>query len=624
MNQKYDFSGWATKNDLKCSDGRTIRHNAFKDNDGQTVPLVWQHMHNDPMNVLGHALLENRDQGVYAYCYLNDTPAGENAKALVQHGDVDSLSIYANKLQQSSTGDVYHGKIREVSLVLSGANPGALIDNVVLAHGEDSDEEAVIYTGEELSLYHADSSDEEGANKVAEEKDTKPAGSEKTVGEIFDSFTDEQKNVVYYMIGLALQDKENGGDEDDEEEPEENAEPEEAEGSEEEPDEEDEEKTMKHNVFDESEAMVGTDVLSHSDMENLVMDSIDDAKRFGSLKESIIAHADQDYGIEDIDILFPDAKTLTNQPDFIKRETGWVSTVMNGTHHIPFTRVKSVLANITEDEARARGYLKGHKKKEEVFSLLKRATDPQTIYKKQKLDRDDVIDITDFDVVAWLRGEMRIMLDEEIARAILIGDGRLASDEDHISEDHVRPIYNDDDLYTIKVTAPTGSSDDEAAENFITAAIKSRKDYRGTGTPTLFTTEDMLTNMLLLKDKMGHFMYKSEQELATTLRVSSIVTVPVMEGQKGSKGGSLLGVIVNLNDYVVGADKGGQVSMFDDFDIDYNQMKYLIETRISGAMTKPFGAIAIEAGSSFTTTGFTVPKKSAQTSGGSTSGTVGE
>lgn len=606
MKNKYDFSGWATKNDLKCSDGRTIRHGAFKEQNGQTVPLVWQHMHNDPMNVLGHAILENRDQGVYAYCYLNDTPAGENARALIQHGDVDSLSIWANKLQQSSSGDVYHGIIREVSLVLSGANPGALIDNVVLAHsGEAVEDEAIIYTGEDLELSHSDDSSDNG-NDGNDGDDAKSDVSDKTVADVFDELTDEQKKVVYYMIGKALEDADDESDEDDDE------------GLEEDGTQaasafdEGEENTMKHNVFD-SDSMDKNDVLSHADIDNLVMDSIEDAKRFGSLKDSIIAHADE-YGIEDIGVLFPDAKTLTSQPDFIKRETGWVSAVMTGTTHIPFSRVKSLLANITEDEARARGYLKGHRKKEEVFSLLKRTTDPQTIYKKQKLDRDDVIDIRDFDVVAWLKGEMRIMLDEEVARAVLIGDGRLASDEDHISEDHVRPIYNDDDLYTIKVTAAKGTTDDEAAENFITAAIKARKDYRGAGTPTLFTTEDMLTNMLLLKDKMGHFMYKSVQELSTTLRVSSIVTVPVMEGTKGKNNGSLLGIIVNLNDYVIGADKGGQVSMFDDFDIDYNQMKYLIETRVSGALTKPFAAIAIESGDSFTTTGFTVPKKSTKPS----------
>jgi HK97 family phage prohead protease len=609
MSEKYDFSGWATKNDLKCADGRTIRRGAFKDQDGETVPLVWQHVHNDPTNVLGHALLKNKDQGVYAYCSLNDTPSGEYVKELIKHGDVNALSIYANRLQQNG-GDVLHGTIREVSLVLAGANPGATIDNVYIEHGIDSDEEAIICTGDDLVLAHADT-EEKDTTMADEKKNTSDTATEdkndskevRTVKDVFDEMTKEQQAVVYYMIGQALEDA--GVEDDTEEDASEDTEMA-ASAFNDEGDYTD----MKHNVFDNDETMK-SDTLSHADIDALVADSLADAKGFGSLRDSVMAHAAQDYGIEDIDILFPDAKTITSQPDFIQREMGWVSTVMNGTHHIPFTRVKSVLANITEDEARARGYLKGHKKKDEVFSLLKRTTDPQTIYKRQKLDRDDTIDITDFDVVAWLKGEMRIMLDEEIARAVLIGDGRLASDDDHISEEHVRPIYSDDDLYTIKVTAKTDTDELKAAENFITAVIKSRKDYKGSGTPTLFTTEDMLTDMLLIKDGMGHFMYKSAAELATTLRVSSIVTVPVMEGQKGKKGGSLLGIVVNLTDYVIGADKGGQVSMFDDFDIDYNQMKYLIETRISGAMTRPFAAIAIESGADYTTTGFTVPKKTA-------------
>lgn len=615
MSEKYDFSGWATKNDLKCSDGRTIRRGAFKDQDGEIVPLVWQHVHNDPTNVLGHALLKNKDQGVYAYCSLNDTPSGEYVKELVKHGDINAMSIYANRLEQNG-GDVLHGTIREVSLVLAGANPGATIDNIYIEHGADSDSEAIICTGDELVLAHADT---EEKDTMAEEKKNAPAASEekdnsengKTVQDVFNELTKEQQEVVYYMIGQALED---AGVEDDEE------------ADSEEKDMaasafyEGDYNDMKHNVFDNDETMQ-SDTLSHADLDALVADSLADAKGFGSLRDSVIAHASQDYGIEDIDILFPDAKTITSQPDFISREMGWVSTVMNGTHHIPFTRVKSVLANITEDEARARGYLKGKKKKDEVFSLLKRSTDPQTIYKRQKLDRDDTIDITDFDVVAWLKGEMRIMLDEEIARAVLVGDGRLSSDDDHISEDHVRPIFNDDDLYTIKVTSKTDTDELKAAENFITAVIKSRKDYKGSGTPTLFTTEDMLTDMLLIKDGMGHFMYKSAAELATTLRVSNIVTVPVMEGQKGSKGGSLLGIVVNLADYVIGADKGGQVSMFDDFDIDYNQMKYLIETRISGAMTRPFAAIAIESGTDYTTTGFTVSKTSASSGATTSTGT---
>ena len=572
--EKFDFSGWATKANLKCSDGRTIMKDAFKHNDGQTVPLVWNHQHNDPNEVLGHALLENREEGVYAYCSLNDTETGKTAKLLVQHGDVVALSIYANQLKQNMN-NVIHGNIREVSLVLAGANPGASIDSIIM-HGEESQEEAVIFTGEDIMLAHAEdeNSDEETithADKEDKEEkmdtDKKETG-DKTLKDVIDTLNEEQKNAVYAMIGMALEDasdknknkESEGGDE-----------------------------TMKHNAFDQNDQN-NESVLSHDAMETI----INDGKRYGSLKESFLAHADE-YGITNIDYLFPEAQTLNKTPEFIQRETGWVQKVMNGTHHSPFSRIKSVFADITEDEARARGYMKGNLKKEEVFSLLKRTTTPTTIYKKQKLDRDDVIDITDFDVVAWLKSEMRMMLDEEIARAILVGDGRLSSSDDKINESNIRPIYNDEELYTIQatVTVASNATADEKAKAMIRAAIKARKDYRGSGSPTFFTTEDVLTDALLLEDTMGHRLYKNAGEVADAMRVKEIVTVPVMENMKGKNGGDLLGIIVNLADYNVGADKGGAVNMFDDFDIDYNQQKYLIETRCSGALTKPKSAIAI-------------------------------
>ena len=556
--EKYDFSGWATRNDIKCSDGRTIRKNAFKDNDGQTVPLVWNHSHNDPANVLGHALLENRDQGVYAYCTFNNSELGQTAKELVEHGDVTSLSIYANKLKQNG-GDVIHGAIREVSLVLAGANPGAYIDSVMV-HGEESDEEAVIFTGENISLSHAENK-LQPEEKLEEEK-TMP--NEKTLQDVFDELTEEQKNVVYALIGQALEDAGvNGKDEGDNE--------------------------MKQNVFDNDEMNSGN-VLSHSDM----MDIISDAKRYGSMKDSFLAHT-QNYGIENVDFLFPDPENVNMPPTFIERDMGWVQKVMNGVHHTPFSRIKSMFADITADEARAKGYIKGNLKKEEVFTLLKRTTTPTTIYKKQKMDRDDVVDITDFDVIAWLKKEMRLMLDEEIARAILVGDGRLSSSDDKINETNVRPILTDEDLYTVKanITVATNATGSEKAKAFIDEVIRSRKDYKGSGNPTLFTTEDMVTECLLLEDSMGHKLYKSEAELATTLRVKEIVTVEVMEGVKDKNSHDVAGIIVNLADYNVGADKGGAVNMFDDFDIDYNQQKYLIETRCSGALIKPYSAIAL-------------------------------
>lgn len=580
---EYDFSGWATRNNIRCSDGRTILKDAFKHNDGQTVPLVWNHDHNDPLNVLGHALLENRDEGVYAYCTFNDTDAGRNAKALVEHGDVTALSIYANQLKQQGP-NVLHGAIREVSLVLAGANPGAFIDSII-RHGEESDEEAIIYTGEELVLEHAcggatpkkkkkeiEHAKEETDKTIkevkgeSEEMDNK----EKTVQDVFNTLNEEQKTVVYALIGQALD--ESNQNENNEKEGNDN---------------------MKHNVFDQDQKEK-ENVLTHADMENI----ISEGKRYGSLKDSFLAHTAQ-YGIDQIDFLFPDAKNVTNQPDFIKRDDSYVQKVLRGVHHTPFSRIKSTHANITADEARAKGYIKGHLKKEEVFTLLKRTTTPTTIYKKQKMDRDDIIDITDFDVVAYIKAEMRMMLDEEIARAILVGDGRSTSSDDKIPETNIRPIAKDDDLYTIKapVAVAKDATEDAIAKAFIRTVIKTRKEYKGSGSPTLFTTEDMLTNCLLLEDNNGRIIYDSVDKLATTLRVKEIVPVEVMEGvtrTAGAKNLPLMAILVNLNDYYVGADKGGAINMFDDFDIDYNQEKYLIETRISGALVKPYSAIAFE------------------------------
>lgn len=561
--KRWDFSGWATKNDLRCSDGRVIRKDAFKDCDGHTVPLVWNHQHNDPNDILGHARLENREEGVYAYCSFNDSENAKSAKEAVKHGDVAAMSIFANQLKQQGS-NVIHGAIREVSLVLAGANPGAFIDSVIChnydtGYDEETDE-AVISTGDKLELFHADESKEE-------EKKTSESNSEETVGDVFNTLTEKQKNVVYAIIGELMEDKES----DDEE------------------DENKEDDTVKHNVFDK-DTEKQNDTLTHSEMSTI----INDAKRYGSMKESFIQHAEE-YGIENLEYLFPDARNITDKPTFIQREMGWVNKVMNGTHHSPFSRIKSIFADITEDEARAKGYIKGKLKKEEVFSLLKRTTMPCTIYKKQKMDRDDVIDITDFDVIAWLKQEMRMMLDEEIARAILVGDGRLASSDDKIKEDCIRPIFKDDDLYTIKasVTVASNATDSDKAKEFIRAAIKARKDYKGSGNPTLFTTEDILTDCLLLEDEIGHFLYASPAQLANVLRVKEIVTVPVMEGVKDASDKPLMGVIVNLADYNVGADKGGAINMFDDFDIDYNQQKYLIETRCSGALVKPYSAIAL-------------------------------
>ena len=561
--EKYDFSGWVTKNNLKCSDGRTIMKDAFKHNDGQKVPLVWNHQHNDPNEVLGYVLLHNQDEGVYGYGTFNDTESGQTAKLLVQHGDVNALSIYANQLKQSMS-NVTHGNIREVSLVLAGANPGAYIDSIIM-HGEESEDEAIIYSGEDIEIYHADGDDKSGENKE-EKEPMSEKNDDKTIGDVFDTLTEEQKTAVYAVIAQIMENPENkeGGN-----------------------------KEMKHNVFD-NEKNDQENTLTHDAMNAIIADG----KRYGSLKESFLAHA-QEYGIESIDWLFPEAKTLNNPPEFIKRDTGWVSGVMSAVSHTPFSRIKSVFADITEDEARAKGYMKGKLKKEEVFSLLKRTTTPTTIYKKQKLDRDDVIDITDFDVVSWLKAEMRMMLDEEIARAILVGDGRLSSSDDKINESNIRPIWKDEELYTIHSYVTKGTTNDETIKAFIRAAIKARKDYKGSGNPVLYTTEDILTDCLLLEDSMGRPLYESEEKLRTTLRVSKIVTVPVMENLKRTDTTNgeveLMGLIVNLKDYNVGADKGGAINMFDDFDIDYNQQKYLIETRCSGALIRPYSAIAIEA-----------------------------
>ena len=578
MDNNFDFCGWATRNDLKCSDGRVIRRDAFKHNDGQQVPLVWSHQHSDVNDVLGHALLENRDEGVYAYCKFNDTESGRTAKLLVQHGDVNALSIYANQLQQQGP-NVMHGNIRELSLVLAGANPGAFIESII-KHGEESEEEGIIYTGEKLTLAHAEEPTEKKEEPKEEKKDN--SKEEKTIGDVLSTLTEEQKTAVYAIVGQAVQ----HGDENSEN------------------DEDEEETTMKHNLFDKDTQQQEENVISHDDMQTIIAD----AKRYGSMKDSFLAHSTEieyapksgTYGINTPDYLFPEARNLNTPPEFIKREMGWVQKVMGGVHHSPFSRIKSMFADITEDDARAKGYIKGKLKKEEVFGLLKRTTTPTTIYKKQKMDRDDVIDITDFDVIAWLKSEMRMMLDEEIARAILVGDGRSSSSDDKINEMNIRPIWKDEDLFTIKSTieVDAAANADQRAKAFIRACIKSRKNYKGSGTPTLFTTDDVLTDCLLLEDMNGRVIYDTEEKLRTALRVSSIVTVPVMENLKRDDGEGndldLMGIIVNLADYNVGADKGGAVNMFDDFDIDYNQQKYLIETRCSGALIKPFSAIVLE------------------------------
>lgn len=563
MNRNCDFSGWATRNDLKCADGRIIRKDAFKCNDGQKVPLVWNHQHNDPFNVLGHAVLENRNEGVYAYCSFNNSESGQAAREVVEHGDICALSIFANQLDQSGP-NVLHGVIREVSLVHAGANPGAFIESVI-KHGVECEDEGILYTGEPITLAHSANGDD----KPEEKADGKKDEDKRTVADVFNTLNEEQKTVVYAIIGQVM-DKAGAGTNNDSEE---------------------EETKMQHNLFDAETQQENPNTLSHDAIKTI----IGDAKRCGSMKASVLEHS-AEYGIDQIDYLFPEAKSLNNPPEFIKRDTGWVGKVMGKVHHTPFSRIKSVFANITEDEARAKGYLKGNLKKEEVFSLLKRTTSATTVYKKQKMDRDDKIEITDFDIVAWLKSEMRMMLDEELARSYLIGDGRLSSSDDKINEGNIRPIYKDDDLYTIKkkVSVAKGADDDAKARAFIKQVIRARKDYKGSGNPDLYTTEDMLTSMLLLTDTTGRDLYNDVAQLAKKLRVNEIITVPVMEGVKGVGGGDLMGIVCNLIDYNVGADKGGAVNMFEDFDIDYNQEKFLIETRCSGALTKPYSAIALE------------------------------
>lgn len=633
---EYDFSGWATRNNIKCSDGRTIMRDAFKQNDGQKVPLVWNHQHDDPSEVLGHAVLENREEGVYAYCKFNDTESGKNAKALVANGDIDKLSIYANKLK-SQMNNVVHGCIREVSLVLAGANPGAFIDSVI-THSEDGDEEeeAVIYTDEDIELTgdkskepeadeptesddatepEDDNSEEEAEAKKSDDKSEEPESSEevkhsddKTIGEIMDTLNEDQKKAVYVLIGTVQDGKElddefkstiknvmdslsdeqkdavyalvGGAMEPDGDDSEENK------------DDKGEDSSMKHNVFENEEK---NDTLVHSE---IVADAIADAKRFGSMRESFIEHAAAN-NIENIDYLFPEAKELNTPPVIIKDSEDWVRVIMNAVKRSPFSRVKTSFAKMDETTARAKGYIKGNKKVDIAMSLLKRVTTPTTVYIKNTIDRDDVIDITDFDVIAWQKAEMRSQLNKELALAMLLGDGRNVSDDNKINEQNIRPIVSDDNMYTIKYEVKKGrdykntdnsvSNNDSLSKGVIRAAIKSRKDYKGSGKPTFFTTEDLLTDLLLIEDQNGRLIYDSIEKLATAMRVKEIVTVPEMESRT-----DIYGVIVNFNDYTAGADKGGAIGMFDDFDIDYNQMKYLMETRMSGALTVPYSAIVLK------------------------------
>ena len=581
--RNYDCRGWATKFGVLCGDGRTIMPGAFREQNGQEVPLVWNHQHNDAKNVLGHALLKAEPEGMRAYVTFNDTDQGRNAKALVKNRDITSFSIYADRLQYAgdkSRGNVSHGIIRELSLVLAGANPEAHIDEV-LAHGEASVDEGVIYnnagdmeydSGEfDDTLEHSDDKKEEP--EMAEE--TKKTENEETVKDVYNSMSDKQKQVVDYMVSMAL--NEGKKTEDTEEETE-----------------------VKHNIFDK-ETERTEDVLSHDAMTTIINDAKKGRLTLKEATEDYLEHSEGDYGIKQIDQLFPNYKELNTPPKFIDRDQSWVSVVMNGVKHVPFSRVKTSFADITADEARAKGYTKGKKKIEEVFTLLKRTTDPQTVYKKQKFDRDDIIDITDFDVVAWVKGEMRGKLNEELARAFLIGDGRSSAADDKIQETHIRPIWTDDDLFTVKREVTVGTTEGETASNLIDDTIRARKEYKGSGNPTLFTSEDVLAEMLLLKDKNGVRLYKSVDELATAMRVAKIVTIPQFENltREVSAGGkkdtfTLKAIMVNLADYTVGADKGGAVSMFEDFDIDYNQEKYLIETRCSAALTVPKSAIVFE------------------------------
>ena len=602
----YDFSGYATKVGIKCSDGRTILQDAFAHCDGKKVPLVYQHLHNDPKNVLGHAVLENRPDGVYAYCSLNNTEAGKTAKALVQHGDISALSIYANSLVQKSS-NVIHGVIREVSLVLSGANPEAYIDNLAFEHSDGSittdESEAFICVGaiihDGIEIPEVSDNQDSSEESISHADDKKDPEDQKTVGDVFDTLNEEQKTVVYTMIAHALE-TQDGEDEDEEDVKHSNIKGDE---------------TMKKNIFDKDSAATEVRGLSRADLRAIFNDarqsqstlknaflahgyeSISDALADYEHQDEVLAHA-ATYGIDNIGYLFPDARTTTNTPQFIKRDTEWVSKVFGAAKHVPFSRIKTVLADITADEARARGYIKGNEKADEVITLLKRTTDPQTVYKKQKLDRDDIIDITDFDVVVWLRMEMRMMLEEEIARAQLVGDGRLSSSDDKIKEDKIRPIATDDAIYTIEIQIPETAT----TAQMIDEIIKGRKQYKGTGTPAFYTTPDVNGDMLLLKDTTGRRLYNTEADLAAGIRAREIIEVPVMENKvvvltpaTVSETGlqkRLVGISVNMTDYSLGADKGGSISMFDDFDIDFNQFKYLIETRCSGALTMPHSAIA--------------------------------
>ena len=626
----YDFSGWATKNNIECSDGRTIMKDAFKQNDGQKVPLVWNHQHNDPNEVLGHAMLENRAEGVYAYCKFNNTESGQTAKSLVMNGDVDKLSIYANKLK-SMSNKVIHGCIREVSLVLAGANPGAFIDSVVVhGDGADAEEEVIIYNDESIDvteLPDEDPSDEENNDSNVDDnkedseesekeetnmdeenkeeldkkenpeqqsedkKDDNLEHSEKTVGEILNTLNEEQKQAVYAVVGQALSHKDNDQEDEDDQKNK---------------DEDGGEENMKHNVFDKDN---NEEVLQHSEV---IADAIKDAKKYGSMKDAILAHAEEAgmteaqvnraiNNIEGIDKLFPDATELYREPRMIEKDNSWVAKVMNATKHTPFSRVKTTFGRMNEETARAKGYIKGNKKANIALSVLNRVTTPTTVYIKNEIDRDDVIDITDFDVVAWQKREMRKQLDKELALAMLLGDGRDVSDANKINEQNIRPVISDDDMYTIKYTVTKGkdytqegnsySDNDSRTKGIIRAAIRSRKDYKGSGSPTFFTTEDVLTDMLLIEDQNGRRIYNSINDLAIALRCKEIVTIPEMEAEAYK---DVYGVIVNMNDYTAGADKGGSVNMFDDFDIDFNQMKYLIETRMSGALTVPYSAIVLK------------------------------
>lgn len=570
-NKTFDFSGYATKVNIKCSDGRTIKPDAFKHMDGKKVPLVWQHLHNDPQNILGYAVLKHRDDGTYAYCSFNDTEMAQVAKSAVKHGDINSLSIHANELKQLGN-DVIHGEIREVSLVLVGANPEAFIDNITIEHSDKSlttsETEAIIQQNQLISLTEL---------QHAEDKKEDPKSDSKTVEEVLATMTDEQKELMYAFVGQAVEMKQsaNIGTKSTKKQ--------------------EEDSTMKRNIFEKNkkEMEAGSkpkNTLTHAQLGVI----IEDAKKCGSLKEAFLKHT-VTYGIENIDYLFPDARNITGNPEFVKRDTDWVDGVINGTKHTPFSRIKTLSADITADDARAKGYITGSMKKEEFFALQKRITSPTTIYKKQKLDRDDLIDITEIDVVAWLKSEMRMMLDEEIARVVLIGDGREVEDEDKISETNIRPIYTDDALYSHKIAIPADHDTEDLIDDILTA----RKYYKGSGSPALYIGTTELTNMLLFKDTTGRRMYPTLSELASALNVSKIVEVPLMDdvvrdGEGEGDTLTLVCIMVNLKDYTIGADKGGAVSMFDDFDIDYNQYKYLIETRISGALTKPKAAIVFE------------------------------